>query len=408
MRHIPLAVTALVSFLPWSPLGLAQEQILTLDQALALARSRAPAILSARARIDEARGRLTGASTLLRDNPVVESAAGPRFSDRRNLVDADFGVRQVFELGGRRGARIAGAEAGVSEASAGSDDATRRLLRDVSRAFLVALHAGEGLRLAADSEGIATEILRTAERRFQSGEVLVLDVNAARVAVARARSELRAAEAGQEAALGALRILLGMRPADRMNVRGELGDRHRFDLRELVARAPDRADLRALQAGIDEAEAEYRLGMGRAWPDLGVGVRYERDGGDDVVLGGVSLTLPVFDRGQGQQAEASARARRLRLELETGRQVVSVEVQTAFDVYQRRIEAVTELERDALPFLDENESLSRRSYESGQIGLVELLLLRREILEVRVLHLDRQLEAALSGVELEASAGVLP
>jgi cobalt-zinc-cadmium efflux system outer membrane protein len=163
-----------------------------------------------------------------------------------------------------------------------------------------------------------------------------------------------------------------------------------------------------LKAGVEEAAAEYRLGKSLGWPDVGFGVRYERDGGEDVVLGGLSLTLPVFERGQGKREEATARAHRLRLELEAGRQVVGVEVQTAFAVYQRRVEAVTELEREALPLLDVNEALSRRSYESGQIGLVELLLLRREVLELRTLYLDRLLEAALSGVEVEVSAGVLP
>src|SRR5262245_27270531 len=145
----------------------AQDLVLTLDRALALARSRSPTLLSARARIDEARGRLAGASVLLRDNPVVEGAVGPRFSDRRTLVDADIGVHQVFEMGGRRDARIAGAEAQVAQASAGSDDAARRLLRDVARSFLIALHAAGRLRLSVESEDIAMELLRSAERRFQ-------------------------------------------------------------------------------------------------------------------------------------------------------------------------------------------------------------------------------------------------
>jgi hypothetical protein len=42
------------------------------------------------------------------------------------------------------------------------------------------------------------------------------------------------------------------------------------------------------------------------------------------------------------------------------------------------------------------------------MGLAELLLLRRESISVRDDHLDRMLEAAVAGIELEASAGALP
>ena len=143
------------------------------------------------------------------------------------------------------------------------------------------------------------------------------------------------------------------------------------------------------------------------WPNLGLGVRYEREEGADVGLGTLTLTLPVFEHGQGLRAEATARARRLRLELEADRRVVSVEVRTAFDVYGRRVDAALELERNAVPLLDENEALARRSYETGALGLAELLLVRREGLDTRKEYLERLLEAAIAGVELEASAGVL-
>lgn len=383
-----------------------QDAGLTLDQALDLARRRAPAVLSARARIDEARGRLAGASVLLRNNPVVEMAAGARGSARGEL-EAEVGVSQLLELGGRRRARIEGAEAAVDRAASDSEEATRRLLRDVSRAFLRALHAGEGLRLAAAAESVGVEVLRAAQRRQEGGEVTLLDVNVARVSLARIRAQVHQEEALLAAASGELRILLGMGEGEPLSLAGDLRDRRRFQIDELIAGAPERPDLKALAAEAREAEAERRLGTGRAWPDLGLGLRYEREEGDDVLLGGITLVLPVFDRGQGLRGEAGARARRALLDLEAGRRAVEVEVRTAFEVYRRREEALSRLEGEALPFLDQNETLARRSYEAGQIGLVELMAVRRQVLEVRAFHLDLLLEAALSGVELQAAAGVL-
>jgi len=385
----------------------AEDRPLTLERALALARERAPSILSAGARIEEARGRLAGAAILLRENPVLEGGAGRRYSDTGDTLEAEVGIRQGFELGGQRRARVAEAESGIARASAARDDSLRRLLAEAAGAFYRALHAEESLRLAETAEGVATEVARIAEARHRAEDVPILDVNVSRAALARARSEGRGAQAARAIALGELRVLLGMEAAEAMQVAGDLRDRRRFDLADLLARAQERADLRALEAKLEGAEAELRLARGEAWPDVGLGARYVRDERDDVVLGLLSLELPIFDRVQGRRAEAGARARRLRLELDAARRAADVEVQTAFVVHAERAKAAEELEASALPLLDENESLARRSYEAGEMALAEFLLVRRETLETRRAYLERLLEAAVAAVELEASAGVL-
>jgi cobalt-zinc-cadmium efflux system outer membrane protein len=399
-------VAILVALCP--PRGRADENALTLDRALALARERTPLLLAARARIEEARGRLAGASVFLRENPSLEGAAGRRRSDGGDNFAGDVAIVQTFELGGHRRARIDAAEADVAGASAASDEALRRSLRDVALAFQRALHAGERVRLLSSTEGVAADVVQIAERRYRADDVPILDVNLARAALARARSERASAEAGLAAALGELRLHLGMRGEEALRVEGRLGERRRMELAELLLRAGERSDLRELDAELRRSEAEVRLAHAEAWPDVGLGARYERDEGDDVVLGALTLSVPLFERAQGPRAESAARARRARLELEARRRAVDVEVRAAFEVAARRAAAVEELESNALPVLDENERLSRRSYEAGQIGLAELLFVRRETLQTRLEYLDRLLEAADASVDLEASAGALP
>ena len=67
----PICVAALAAGLAAASLsfGAARARALTLDEALALARERAAALRVAGK--EEARGRLAGASALLRDNPIV-------------------------------------------------------------------------------------------------------------------------------------------------------------------------------------------------------------------------------------------------------------------------------------------------------------------------------------------------
>jgi cobalt-zinc-cadmium efflux system outer membrane protein len=387
--------------------GAAQDGTFTLDQALARARERAPALVAARAQVDEARARLVGASVLLHDNPVVDGAAGPHQNGSGFLTDYEVGVSQTFEVAGQRGARMDGAEAGVARELAATDDATRRVLRDTAAAFLRGLYAAEQLRLAEAAQALAVETRQLAERRHQAGDIAVLDVNVATAAQARARADVEGRRAAQTAALGELRLLLGMAAHEPLALRGDLRDRQRFELGALLERAPERPDLQALQADGRAADADQRLGAAAQWPTVGLGARYHKDQGENVALGGVTLGLPVFERGQGARAEAAARSRRVEFALEAGRREVDVEVRTAFEVYERRAAAVDALERDALPGLDDNQTLARRSYEAGQLSLAEFLLIRRELLGTRVEYVDRLLEAALAGVDLEASAGVL-
>ena len=68
---------------------------------------------------------------------------------------------------------------------------------------------------------------------------------------------------------------------------------------------------------------------------------------------------------------------------------------------------MNELEKAALPGLEENDTLARRSYEEGEIGLPELIFIRREILETKMSYANSLLEAALADLEVEFRAGVL-
>jgi cobalt-zinc-cadmium efflux system outer membrane protein len=115
----------------------------------------------------------------------------------------------------------------------------------------------------------------------------------------------------------------------------------------------------------------------------------------------------VFSRGQELRATGGARATRLRRELEANRLAIANEVRTAFEVHQSKLEAAEELRQNAVQALDENETLARRSFEEGEINLLDLLLIRRDAFEMKLIYLNQLLETKLAAVDLEARAGVL-
>src|SRR6185437_5434011 len=173
MHSFKLACVLLIGFtsvMGNSGMALAQAQAnqLTLQQALNRARAKAPLLIAARARIEEARARLRGASILLQANPVVEGTAGPRFSEPSSFTAADVSIGQDFEAFGRRSARIANAQSGVTTEIAATDETARQLFHDVGTAFAKALAASEKVKLLSAGDEVASEFLQTAEKRFRA------------------------------------------------------------------------------------------------------------------------------------------------------------------------------------------------------------------------------------------------
>lgn len=385
----------------------APTRTLTLDDALDLARAQAPEIRVARARVDEARGELVAASVPLAENPELEIGGGPRTAPGSTTLDVDVGLAQSFELGGRRDARIDSARAGIDGSTAVADEEARRVLRDVAVAFLLAVHAEERVRIAEDAERLAIEIHGVAARRHEAGDVGLIDVNLAALALAGVQAEARLAGVERDRALDDLRLLLGIPPDQSVAVEGELLDRRRYELDALLARVPDRADLRVLDAALGRAEADGRLAAGSRRPDLGVRVGYAREEEADIVTGAVSVSLPMFDRGQGGEAIAQARADAVRVERDAVEASARGEIVSAHGAYLRLLDAAERFEADGLPLVEQSEALARRGYEVGAMALGELLAVRRELSEARITHADLLLAAALAGVELESEAGVL-
>jgi cobalt-zinc-cadmium efflux system outer membrane protein len=383
----------------------AQGRTLTLTEVLARAREQAPQIVSARLALDEIRGRLAGASVRHQANPQIEGSLGNRNGPATRYTDYEIGIGQAFEPGARRTARVAGANAAIAQGTANLDDVTRTVLREAASAYYRAVYAKDRIRLLNAAFELASGVYTAADRRFRAGDIAVLDVNLARASVARVRAEREGVEASKALALGGLRQLL--RLEGDVDVEGTLSRPGASDLALALQAAAARPEIRALEAGIGEAEAELRLGQSFSKPDYGFGVRYSREESDHIVMGGMTLTWPVFSKGQEQVAVGTARAARLRAELDAAKTRLAQEVRASFDAYTRRLAAVSTLESDAIPGVDETEQLTTRSFEAGQIGLPDLLLIRREILETRIQYLDALLEAVLARTDLDASAGLL-
>lgn len=392
--------------LGWSSQSAAQTT-LTFQQALTMARDRAPRVAVARARIDEVRGRLAGAQVRFRDNPTVDISSGPRQLETETVTDYQIGVSQLFETGGQRAARIDAAQAGIARETAVSDASIRQVVRDVAMAFVQALAAQIRMDALRSSEGLFRESLDVAERRYRAGDIAVLDVNVARAAVARVAAQARTAEAIRAAAIGDLKALLAWsEPADPIPD-GDLRQVIREGLAVQTSPAAERPEARALAAEVVEGQALLRLGEAVKKPDVGVGFNVKREEAHHAAAASASIIVPLFNKGQEQRVTGSAQARRADLERTAVVTELSIRARSAQAAFQLRVAATEPLERDVLPGLEENERLARRSFEVGELSLPDLLILRREFVDARLQYAEALAEAAVASVDWQLAAGGL-
>lgn len=374
-----------------------------LPTAVTRARERAPEAVAALARIGEARAQRAGAGVRFTQNPEIQIGAGPRFGDERTL-NIQGQITQPLEPT-RRGARIRVADAEVARARALNEAQLRELSFEVANVFFEARFADLAVEVAQRNVEVATRAAEAAERRRKAGDITDLDVNLAKISLGRARSALAAAQSERADEIGKLGGLIGAQPDDTISLAGDLKPSPVI-LDALRAGVPDRADVRAIEAESRVAKAEGELAKATGRPDVGAWFGYQLDEGDTIALGGLTLTLPFWNRAQGDKAAARARLRRAELERAAVVTSASRQVLDAFEAYTRAREGVEIFERDVLPILTDSEKLLDRSIETGQITINDYLVARQEILSGRREHLERQLQLARAAAEARFIAGV--
>ena len=391
------------------------SQTLTLEQAWARAEQANPALRAARAELEAAQGRRTDAQAFFWHNPEVAGGVArrrspdPGFPDRRSQ-DWTIGLQQTFEIAGQQGYRRAVADHLLS-AVRETIDATRRQVRaEVERRFIQVLGLQRRIALERETLRFIDEFARIVRKRAAAGEQNRLDRNLAEVEAERARNQLSALEEQLVQARADLAALLQLPPEQLPEAAGELAvataNYTREALLEAVANHPR---IRAL--ALREQAARDRLGLERAavYPDITVSMSTGRESRIEQLTGlSVSVPLPLFRRNATGIGQASAELVQAQIERQAAERDARAAVNALWEKLVTARQRVIRLQASVLPALEENLHLSRTAFSAGEIGLVEILLVNRQVLDARRDLIDALIQLHLTRVDLEQSAGWPP
>ncbi|MBK9072564.1 MAG: TolC family protein [Myxococcales bacterium] len=393
-------------------LGLAAQaddkRPLTEADVLALAVARDPEILALHAETslalaEERRGGMHA-------NPTVswEREHLPSVGAMSATTETSLQLAVPIELFGRRPAaqalaRVATAGARAHAAQGQGDVAERALL-----AFYAALAATREAEILADAATRLQEAARIVGRRHDEGTTSGYERTRLEVETEMSRSELAQATAAARIAHARLAGLIGADVAT-MTLRGELSVSSPATAAAAMAAAPQaRTSLRLLAQA--EAQAHRATSAARwAWlPTLTVagGLRREitettRDG----YVAGVSLSLPVFDRGQDSVTAARAAQQQATAALRLGERDTQLRLTVAREALAAAVAELARFREATSARVELLERAALAGYREGDRSVVELVDAQRARTAVARRVLALELEAKQAELVLRAAQG---
>jgi cobalt-zinc-cadmium efflux system outer membrane protein len=328
-------------------------------------------------------------------------------------MDVEASVMQELEISGARGARREVAARVHERTEAEIEQARWELTCDVREAFRRTLVEDQRVALERQVLTFQSDVLRVVERQIHAGEIGPLSLRLAQAEVAQAQQLLAAAEQSLYSLRLRLAQLTGWPAETPPIVKGALATPSAPpELHALVKRAHEHLpQLRASAARAREADAQLQVADREGWPKPSVGVQYQREsnrameGIYNIVLGAVSLPIPVFQTNQAARAEARAD-----LELAQAQWLAQSQLLAA-QIAQARSELVAAAGRmqayrgEILPHFEENLRLLARSFELGEIDLLALSAARERFLQIQADALQAQREYSIALSTLERTIG---
>jgi cobalt-zinc-cadmium efflux system outer membrane protein len=366
---------------------------LTLRQAIdaALAGNPELQVFAFEFRAQDARTRQAGLRPATAASLDVEDVLGSGQTRGVESGQFTFALSQVLELGGKRAARIAAAQAGRSALDVDRQARQLDVLAEVTRRFITVAARQEQLRLAHKAVELAGQTVAGSEKRVNAAKSPHAELDRARIALDRARLGERASAVELDTARKQLAATWGeSQPVIAGQIVGEVkADLFTLpptgDYNELATRLASNPDFLRFTSAARLRDAELRLAATLRRPDLtlGGGLRRLQASGDQAFV--ASLSLPLFSGSRAESYVAEAQANRELVDAQ--RHIAEVKAQAALYELQRQLSrAVQEagtLRSEILPRTEEALRETEYAYQRGRYSYLELVDAQREYLTLQ-------------------------
>ncbi len=334
----------------------------------------------------------------------VENLAGSGDYRGTDSMDTTLSLSSVLELGNKREARIAVADARIDKLHAEQQATALDVSGEVSRRFIDALFAQERLQLARDAEKLVAESLQIIKQRADVGIGSDADVLRAQAALEQARLTTGNAAATAKSSRTLLAAMWGDADADFLSVGGNLLDvGSQESMETLYDRVRKNPSILTLASEVRLREAEVRLAQASAKQDVNwsTGIRQFNETNDTALVVGMSVPLFAGKRNAGALQAAQAAQDETALQQENTLVQFRSRVQSLYVQRQQALDETHVLKTKVIPTLENALKVTRSAFEQGRASYQEWLSTRQELLSAHLAMLDAAATAHRYRIDIE-------
>jgi cobalt-zinc-cadmium efflux system outer membrane protein len=321
-------------------------------------------------------------------NPELEAEVEEYDSEGTGFDTAEtvIALGQLVEMGGKRRKRLAVAK--LESDLTHWDYETKRLdvFVETTKAFIDILAAQRSVELATKAADLASKVHTTVSERVQSGKVTPLEGDRAKVELSLSKLALERSKNELQSARSRLSLMWGISTPSFTSATGQ------FDevldtlpsLKSLETEFTSNPDVARLQKEIELRKAELALERSAVIPDLSAtaGIQQFEATGEDAMLFGVALVIPIFDRNQGN---ISAAKHEMKKGDEEALAILATAQSHLVNTYNTlrgaQLEAIA-LQQTILPSAERAFNAATDGYQQGKFEYLEVLDAQRTMLEV--------------------------
>lgn len=415
VRPIPEVIISLILVACWFSGSPAQEfpTRLSMSHALDIAVKNHPTLRASAAGVKASEGSVKQAGLL--PNPLFTFQSenwrwgnNPPFEAGQDL-DLYAYFSQPIELFGKRKYRMETSRLDLNLAKLESEAAGWHLRQQVKKAFLQALLAQSEAAINKELQDHFQQVIDYHERKLAEGmlaevDLLKVQLEAERLSFAREESERQA----EDARLALLRVM-GMKTTQSFVIEDfplQLPNTSGIDEVSLLQKAlQHRPEAQLARCQVERAHAQVSLNRSMGLPDLTAILGYKRTVGQDTIMAGFSIPLPLFDRNQGSVARSLAEITKAQALQEGSTQSIQSEVSSALASLRRRYAMLNRIKGSMLHKAEESWRIARAAYKEQGLDLMRFIDAFRTHNEIRLMYERTMREYQLSMVELETAVG---
>lgn len=368
---------------------MSHSQSLTLGAALQRALTASPRLTAAERDIGIATGQRIQAGALI--NPELsyelDNTLGSGAYRGTKSAESTLQISQMFELWGKREARIASGQAGVDAATIERRAVRLQILSETAIAFLSVLGLQQRIQILEEQVASIDQLSPLLQRRVDAGASSPAETGRAEVASALVKADLERTKAALSTARRELAVLMGDTAPKFGTVTGRQDVTGRPpSFQDVVAAIDANPQLVRWNAIYVQRNAELLLARLRPYPDVRVsaGWRHYNDTGDNAVRLSLSVPIPVFDQNQGNILSAQESLAKTRAEREINRQTLIVVAGRAYDTIQGSLRELQILRELAIPKARAASDAISLGYGQGRFTLLEVLDAQASVAQARL------------------------